>query len=223
YLFDACLDFFDENVSYAFKTFDNQLVGGDILLDVISRETFGAPESDIYLLVEKWIHKYRIRSNQKAPEESLLLAAVKIARKTSAKSRDKAQDVIDIDVDSDSEDDDDMDYNSFSNSNSNSSDSTDSGSESDGSLTQKKVGKLKKLLEKRGLVPNDCVYYLLSTILYDNNKNVKKSAKKIFKLNHTHCHYHHNTTNTSRTDMCDIEVDDDIDLTYESDVEDEEL
>ncbi|CAG2178963.1 unnamed protein product [Oppiella nova] len=98
------------------------------------------------------------------------------AQPKSAKSRDKA-----IDVDSDFEDDDDMDSNSFSNPNSDSSDSTDSGSESDGSLTQKKVGKLKKLLEKRGLVPNDCVYYLLSTILYDNNKNVKKSAQKIFK------------------------------------------
>ncbi|CAG2180677.1 unnamed protein product, partial [Oppiella nova] len=103
------------------------------------------------------------------------------AQPKSAKSRDKAQDVIDIDVDSDFEDDDDMDSNSFSNPNSNSSDSADSGSDSDESKTQKKVGKLKKLLEKRGLVPNDCVYYLLSTILYDNNKNVKKSAQKIFK------------------------------------------
>lgn len=44
------------------------------------------------------------------------------AQPKSAKSRDKAQDVID--VDSDSEDDDDMDSNSFSNPNSNSSDST---------------------------------------------------------------------------------------------------
>ncbi|CAG2176376.1 unnamed protein product [Oppiella nova] len=78
--------------------------------------------------------------------------------------------------------------------------------ESDGSLTQKKVGKLKKLLEKRGLVPNDCVYYLLSTILYDNNKNVKKSVKKIFKcvhnlvINRRHSFQSHKSKNKKKGD-----------------------
>ncbi|CAG2110112.1 unnamed protein product, partial [Medioppia subpectinata] len=78
YLTDLCLHFFDENISYAFKTFDKQFISGDIVLDVISRDTFGAHEYDIYQLVKKWIRKCRIRSNQKSVEESLLLDSVRL-------------------------------------------------------------------------------------------------------------------------------------------------
>jgi hypothetical protein len=78
FLIDLCLIFFDENISYAFKTFDKQFISADILLDVISRDTFGAKEIDIFKIVEKWIHKHRIRYNLKCIEEKLLLESVRL-------------------------------------------------------------------------------------------------------------------------------------------------
>lgn len=77
-LFELCLNFFDEYIDYAFKTFDNQFISADILLDVIRRDTFGAPEIKIFNLVEKWIQKHKIVSNRKCIEEELLLESIRL-------------------------------------------------------------------------------------------------------------------------------------------------
>jgi hypothetical protein len=73
FLIDLCLIFFDENISYTFKTFDKQFISADILPGNISRDTFGGKEIDIFKIVEKWIHKHRIRYNLKCIEEKLLI------------------------------------------------------------------------------------------------------------------------------------------------------
>lgn len=78
FLIDLCLVFFDENISYAFKTFDKQFISADILLDVIKRDTFGAHEIDIFNIVQKWILKNRIRYNLNCIEETLLLGCVRL-------------------------------------------------------------------------------------------------------------------------------------------------
>ncbi|XP_054155637.1 uncharacterized protein LOC128954095 [Oppia nitens] len=78
FLTDHCLRFFDENLDYSFDTFDQQFISADILRDVISRDTFGAREVDIFKLVRKWISKCRVRSTKRSVEEQELLECVRL-------------------------------------------------------------------------------------------------------------------------------------------------
>jgi hypothetical protein len=58
FFIDLCLIFFDENISYAFKTFDKQFISADILLDVISSDTFGAKEiNNLKCIEEKYFFR----------------------------------------------------------------------------------------------------------------------------------------------------------------------
>lgn len=78
FLKEILLKFFDENADEVIKKFDELLISHQMLFQIISRDSFGVKEIDLFKALMKWIAKTRIKlSYDFYEEEELLLKTIK--------------------------------------------------------------------------------------------------------------------------------------------------
>jgi hypothetical protein len=73
FLEEECLKFFDKNSIHLIKKFDNFLISHQLLLKIISRDSFNVKEIDLFNSLMVWIQKSRLKYGFDFYEEEVLL------------------------------------------------------------------------------------------------------------------------------------------------------
>lgn len=80
HLRDLWLNFIDENADEVLKRFDELLISHQMLFEIISRDSFGVKEIDLFKALMDWIRKTRLKlSYDFYEEEELLLKAIRFS------------------------------------------------------------------------------------------------------------------------------------------------